>query len=74
MLCCFHTLGKGTADNASKEKAIKIYKALNNPVMKAYLYFLAHILGIINSLNTEFQASALQTRQARRRQSKYTRH
>jgi hypothetical protein len=25
--------------------------------MKAYLYFLTHILGIINSLNTEFQSS-----------------
>jgi hypothetical protein len=49
-----HALGKGTADKASKEKALKTYNALNNPVLKASLYFLAHVLGTTNSLNTDF--------------------
>ena len=52
-----HALGEGTADKVSKEKALKIYNALNNPVTKASLYFLAHVLGITNSLNTDFQSS-----------------
>ena len=45
-----------SADKASKDKASKILAYVKEPTTKAYLYFLAFVLGKINTLNVQFQS------------------
>ena len=40
----------------SKDKASKILAYMKEPTTKAYLYFLAFVLGKVNSLNVQFQS------------------
>ena len=45
-----------SADKASKDKASKILAYMKEPTTKVYLYFLAFVLGKVNTLNVQFQS------------------
>ena len=47
---------KPSADKTSKDKASKIQAYMKEPTTKAYLYFLASVLGKVNTLNVKFQS------------------